>query len=461
MPRSPNFPPGPRGQPLLGSLPAMNRDILAFFRDAVAGYGDVVGFSGLRMPFCLLAHPDYIEQVLVRDNDRFVKSFDYRVLSFVLGQGLLTSEGDVWRTQRRLAQPIFHADRVKSCVPVFLECTSAAVAELRQQTQVDIHDEMMRLALRIVSNSLFHSVLEEDVLTVRHALDSLTDAFEGFPFPLWLPFPKHVRLWGRLRRLNRLMFRMIEQRRSAPTGAHDLLDRLLAARDEQGRQMSDRQLRDELLTVFLAGHETTAIAMSFALWLIARHPAVEQRLRQEWSDVLGQRAVAADDVPKLPWTKAVLNEAMRLYPPAWVVGREARDDYSIGGYTLPRGTTIFLSQYLTHRDPRFFDHPEEFRPQRWLDESEVTHPRYAYFPFGAGPRSCIGAGFAMLEMTCLLPTLLRGVRFEAVDTSEIDVIPAITLRPRHGIRLKVRPVDDGASPSDSVTTSGATTRADP
>jgi cytochrome P450 len=442
MPRFQNFPPGPPGQPLLGSLVTMNRDILRFFRDVVDDYGDTVGFYALRMPFCLLAHPDQIEQVLVRDSHSFTKSFDYRIMAFVLGQGLLTSEGEVWRRQRQLTQPIFHADRVKSYVPIFVQRSATLAADLRDSSEVDIHDEMMRLTLLIVAEALFHSVVDEDVLIVRDALDAVAGAFEGFPVPLWLPFPSHVRLWRHLRRLDRLMYRLIAQRRSAPTDSNDLLDRLLAVRDEQGRQMSEKQLRDELLTVFLAGHETTAIALSYALWLIARHPAVEEQLQQEWSRVLQGRSVTADDVPQLVYTKAVLQEAMRLYPPAWVIGRETTDVYSIGGYTLPRGTTIFVSQYLTQRDARFFEDPEEFRPERWLDASAEKHPRYAYLPFGAGPRSCIGAGFAMLEMTCVLPTLLREVHFEAVDDA-IELLPAITLRPRSGIRLRV--ASDAAS----------------
>jgi cytochrome P450 len=459
------FPPGPAGKPLIGSLLDLQRDILGFISGSIREYGDVVGFRVFGKPFCILGHPDYIEQVLVRDSAQFIKSLDYRKLSAVVGQGLLTSEGEVWRRQRKLAQPLFHNDRVKGYVPIFVRQAQRLAVAWDAREETDVHADMMRLTLRIVTESLFHTAIDDDVETVAVSLTRITEAFLGFPFPYWMPFPRHVRSWGALWRLNGVIYRMIRERRTGQAvpdmisqdaasqirsesgadavmhsmtygDAPDLLSLLLNARDDEGRPMSDRQLRDELITVFLAGHETTAIALAFALWLIARHPDVEQRLIREWSGALGEREVTAADLPQLDYTRAVLQETMRLYPPAWFIGRESTSTYDIGGHRLPRGTTFFLCPIAVHRDARFFSDPERFDPDRWLGDGPKS-PRYAYFPFGAGPRSCIGANFAMLEMTAVLPTLLRGRRLVPEQDGAIDLLPAVTLRPRHGIPMRI------------------------
>jgi len=438
----PTFPPGPRGQPFLGSFNDLQRDILGFMSRAVREHGDVVGFHVFGKPFCILGHPELIEQVLVRDASKFIKSIDYRKLAGVLGTGLLTSEGETWRKQRTLAQPIFHNDRVKAYVPIFVRRAQQMADEWRRRGTIDAHAEMMRLTLEIVCEALFQSAIEADVPTIDRALDAITRAFMGFPFPLWMPLPRHIRAWRQLKRLNAIIYRMIGERktelaRGTPPG-NDLLSLLLLARDDTGRPMSDRQLRDELITVFLAGHETTAIVLTFAIDLIGRHPDVESKLRTEWAEHLGNREVTAADLPQLEYTRAALQETMRLYPPAWFIGREPIEDYEIGEYQVSRGTTFFLCPIQLQRDARFFPDPLRFDPTRWADDAATKPPRYAYFPFGAGQRSCIGAGFAMLEMTAALPTLLRGIEFELVDHSPIEVLPAVTLRPAREIGVRVK-----------------------
>lgn len=439
----PPYPPGPRGLPLIGSFRDLQRDILGFIARSVRDYGDVVGFHVFGKPFCIVGHPELIEQVLVRDSAKFVKSMDYRKLAGVVGQGLLTSEGETWRRQRRLAQPIFHNDRVKEYVPIFSRRAQQMATDWRTRGEIDVHAEMMRLTLEIVCEALFRSEIEADVPTIDRALDSITRAFMGFPFPWWAPLPQHLRAKRELRRLDAIIYRMIGERKSelaggGPAGS-DLLSLLLTARDESGELMSDRQLRDELTTVFLAGHETTAIVLTFAIDQIGRHPDVESQLRAEWGALPGDRELTAGDLPQLEYTRSVLQETMRLYPPAWFIGREATEAYEIGGYQVSRGTTFFLCPFQLQRDARFFPDPLRFDPGRWLDGAAHKPPRYAYFPFGAGPRSCIGAGFAMLEMTAVLPTLLRGSRIELTDRSPIGLLPAVTLRPQREIRARVVP----------------------
>ncbi|MFO1094073.1 MAG: cytochrome P450 [Planctomycetaceae bacterium] len=440
----PRFPPGPRGQPLIGSFTELQRDILGFIDRSVREYGDVVGFRIFGKPFCILGHPELIEQVLVRDSDKFIKSLDYRKLAGVVGQGLLTSEGETWRRQRKLAQPIFHNDRVKDYLPIFVRRAQQMAENWRARGEIDVHGEMMRLTLEIVCEALFRAQIEADVPAIDRALDAITRAFMGFPFPLWIPLPRHLRARRQLKRLDAIIYRMIGERKAelarGDAPGNDLLSLLLTARDDSGRPMSDRQLRDELITVFLAGHETTAIVLTFAIDLIARHPDVESRLRAEWEQLPATGELTAVDLAPLDYTRAVLQETMRLYPPAWFIGRETINDYEIGGYQVSRGTTFFLCPFQLHRDERFFPDPLRFDPGRWQVGAAHKPPRYAYFPFGAGLRSCIGAGFAMLEMAAALPMLLRGNKFTLTDMSPIELLPAVTLRPGRAIRARVEPL---------------------
>ena len=438
----PPFPPGPRGQLLLGSFNDLQRDILGFISRSVREHGDVVGFRVFGKPFCIVGHPDLVEQVLVKDAPKFIKSMDYRKLADVLGQGLLTSEGETWRKQRTLAQPIFHNDRVKDYVPIFARRAQRMADEWLRRGEVDLHAEMMRLTLEIVCEALFRASIEAEVPTIDGALEAITRAFMGFPFPMWMPLPRHVRAWRGVKRLDAIIYRMIAERKAelaagAPPGS-DLLSLLLAARDDAGQPMADRQLRDELITVFMAGHETTAIALTFAIDQIARAPGIAERLRTEWHEQLDGREVTAGDLPQLDLTRGVLQEAMRLYPPAWFIGRETVARYRIGEYELPPGTTLFLCPIQIQRDGRFFPDPLSFHPDRWLDAQAEKPPRYAYFPFGAGQRSCVGAGFAMLEMTAVLPTLLRECDVTLTDESPIELLPAVTLRPSRSLKARVQ-----------------------
>lgn len=440
-------PPGPKGGRVLGNFVELRRDFLGFLADLVREYGDVATFRIAHIRTVLVNDPELIEHVLVRDAGSYRKAWDYRQIKFVLGEGLLTSEGEFHKRQRALSLPAFRHDRIAGYADVFASHAERTAESWfdgsTRQTTIDVNSETSRLALDVVAETLFGSDVGAHADVVSKALHATNRQFEAMftgvvPLPMWFPTPGNFAARRGIRRLKRVIDGLIQDRRRNDRGpSTDLLSMLLSARDDDGRGMSDRQLRDEVMTVFLAGHETTAIALAFCFWLIARHPAVEQKLLDEYADVLGGRPATAVDVPRLTYTTAVIKEAMRLYPPAWSFGREAVSDTMLGDFAIPRGTQILIAQWLVHRDARYFDAPDDFRPERWLDDLERRNPRYAYFPFGGGSRACIGAGFAMMEMAVILPTILRRVRFEDVPGQKVDLLPAVTLRPRTGIELRV------------------------
>lgn len=436
------LPPGPRGHFLVGSLPDMRPSMLDFLAGLVRDHGDVVFFRVAHFKCCFINDAELIEQVLVRDCFDYLKSWDHRQLKHILGKGLLTSEGEFWRRQRRLAQPAFHHKRIERYVSAFQRHGEKMLARWDDGNTIDVHKEMMRVTLHIVTEALFSSQVEAEANIVGEAMEVVSRRWEQMvhgtlPIPLWLPTPGNIRLRRHLRRLDRIVYRFIREHRDRGGELDDVVSMLMTARDDAGRQMSDRQLRDEIITLFLAGHETTAIALSFCLYLIAQHPEVEEKLLAEYREQLGGRAPTPEDVPRLDYTKAVIDESMRLYPPAWGLGREATKHTELGDYWIPKKTQVFLSQYITHRNRRYFPDPERFDPDRWLGEFRKQLPRCAFFPFGAGPRTCIGAGFAVCEMTVLLPVMLQAYHFSIVPDHHVELMPAITLRPKYGIRMTV------------------------
>ncbi|HWP28608.1 MAG TPA: cytochrome P450, partial [Chloroflexota bacterium] len=341
-----------------------------------------------------------------------------------------------------LIQPAFHRQQLAAYSEIMVACTEQLLATWRDGEVRDIHQEMMRLTLQIVARALFGADVADEAAVVDEALRVALERFGtrlsslAFLLPDTLPTPDN---WGFLRaarRLDAIVYRIIAARRASGADRGDLLSILLRARDEaDGGGMTDRQLHDEVMTLLLAGHETTAIALSWTWYLLSQHPAVEARLLAELQAVLGGRAPTAEDLPRLPYTEWVLWEALRLYPPAWALAREAVQDCEIGGYPVPAGTIVVMSQWLLHRDPRYFDAPERFLPERWADGLAKRLPRYAYFPFGGGPRLCIGAGFASLEAALVLATVLPRFRLTLVPGHPIALWPSVTLRPRYGIRM--------------------------
>lgn len=431
------LPPGPKGTLVGGSLRDFTTRRLDFFLDVARQYGDLASFRfGPRRVF-LASHPDLIEQVLVTDAKHYVKHFGARVYKPVLGNGLVTSEGDFWLRQRKLSQPAFLKQRVLSYAPVMAELTRRMLDGWKHATPVDVHFEFSGLTSAIALKTLFGlddpGDREEFVTTLRLAFDLLSERFRRLlHFPLWVPTPKNLRTRRAIAHLYRVVDGFIAQGRSRNSG-DTLLDRLVHARDDDGSRMTDRQLREEAMTLYLAGHETTALTLSWSWYLLAQHPKVEEKLVAEWAAVLAGRIPTADDLPHLPYTDAVITEAMRVYPPVYLIGREATTDLELGGYRVKKGTTIFMSQWVSHRDPRYFPDPEEFRPERWLDGLARRLPKYAYYPFGGGPRVCIGNTFALMEAAIILAAVGQKYRFTLEPDPPVEPQPQITLLPKSGI----------------------------
>lgn len=436
------LPPGPKGTLIKGVLDDYRRDALGFFTSCARNYGDFVPLRFGPQKVFLVSHPDMIDEALVQKYRSFVKGPALRNNRRVFGNGLLTSEGDFWRQQRKLAQPAFHRDRVNAYAEVMVDSTLRRISQWQDGETRDIHEEMMRITMEIAAKTLFGTVVEDIAEEVAGCMNLLqTGVMRRFQalinLPDWIPTPTHIRLLRAVKTLDRIVYRFIEERRTAGQDRGDLLTALLNARGENNERMSDQQLRDEVLTLFLAGHETTALALTWTLMLLAQNPDIMTRLQQEVDYALDGRPPTIDDRPSLPYTEWVVLESMRLYPPAWAIARTAIEPCSLSGYPVPRGTMILILQWIVHRDPRWFDNPEQFLPERWAGDFAKSLPRHAYFPFGGGPRTCIGNTFSMVEAVMLLATLVQRFSFHLVPGQNIVLQPAITLRPEHGLHMTV------------------------
>src|SRR5689334_4911601 len=374
----PGAPPGPKGEPFLGSLRPFAADILGFVTGVVREYGDLVQIHLPGRITWILNRPADIEQVLLAQRTNFIKHrFFWRHVTAIFGNGLLTSEGDFWLRQRRLAAPAFHPDRIASYGAVMAELTDRLVSEWKDGETRDVHRDMMRVTMEIVSKPLFDAEVKKDLNEISRSFDLvIREIAKRFRRPIkiadWIPTPGNLRYMRGVRMLDGLVARIVAERRANPGDRGDLLSMLMAARDDDGRPMSDRQLRDETITLFLAGHETTAIALSWTLFLLAKNPETEAKLRAELASLPADRLPGAADLPRLPYTEAVVKEGLRLYPPAYVIGRESLRDCELGGYRCPAGTTIYFAPWVLHRDPRFFPGPERFGPERWLESGGST-----------------------------------------------------------------------------------------
>ncbi len=452
--RSAGNAPGPRGSFLLGSLNDRRTRPLEFFRETADRYGPVVQYwmgppvGGVRV--FLVNRPEHVHHVLQGAHAHYRKGMGYDELRVFMGNGLLTSEGDHWRKQRKLAQPAFHQKSLMQMTGTMAHATEQMLArwerELIGGEPFDVAREMMRLTLRIAGETLFSVDVSQEADRVGQAVSALIEyandvLLSPLRIPIWIPTPRNREASRQIADMNRLIHELIAERRKKPEGFNDLLSLLLASRDEEtGEGMSDSDLRDEVITLFVAGHETTANALSWTLKLLSEHPEWEQRAREEARKQFGDRSPTFEDAMKLPIIHAIVQESMRLYPPAWVIARTAAQDDVIGGFRIPKDSIVLVSPYVMHRTAEFWPDPDRFDPARFLASGESPapqHARYSYFPFGGGPRVCIGSQFAMVETQLLLGLMLRRFKIRIDPSHPIIPEPLITLRPRNGMRVTI------------------------
>jgi cytochrome P450 len=432
--------PGPGRQWLFGNLKEFGRDQLGTMTRWAREYGDLVSARFGPRNVVFANHPDLVEEVLVNQNRKFIKHYRLRQTRRTLGQGLLTSEGEFWRGQRRLAQPAFHRDRIAAYGRLMVDFTARLLESWHDGQVRDVQEDMMRLTLEIVAKTLFDAEIAGDTALASAAMETLMRSFIArtgrlLAPPHWFPTPLNLRVERAISRLERILAKVIAERRAGGEDRGDLLSMLLHAQDEEsGRQMSDQQLRDEVMTLFMAGHETTANTLAWTWVLLSAHPEAEAQLHAELDQVLGDRLPTTADLPRLKYAESVINETLRVYPTVWVIGREAIEPVELGGYSIPAGTTVFMPQWVIHRDGRWFQDPEAFRPERWEGGFLQRIHRYAYFPFGGGPRICIGNNFALMEATLILATIARKYRLKLAPDANIVPLPTITLRPAYGVK---------------------------
>jgi cytochrome P450 len=437
-----SYPPGPRRGFPFSSLIAYRSGPLPYFQNLAQRYGDLAYFRiGPQQAF-FINHPDLIKDVLVTNNQNFMKGLVLQRAKRLLGEGLLTSEGDFHRRQRRLAQPAFHRQRIASYAGVMVDYALRTSGRWYDGAKLDLSVEMMRLTLGIVGKTLFDADVEAEAGEVGEAMTVVMGLFDTLTLPFFgllskLPLPQLRRFDAARAKLDRIIFSLVEDRRRSGTDRGDLLSMLLLAQDDEGDggQMTDQQLRDELMTIFLAGHETTANALTWTWYLLSKHPEIENKLHEELDEVLGARTPVFADVANLRYTEMVLTESMRLYPPAWAIGRLSTVDCEIGGYFVPKRSLVVMSQYVMHRDERYYNDPLLFDPDRWKPEFRESRPQFAYFPFGGGPRRCIGEGFAWMEGILVLATLAQKWKLHLVPHHLVALKPVVTLRPKQGMKM--------------------------
>lgn len=436
-------PPGRRGWPLLGDLAAFSRDSTGFLLRLACEHGDVAHFRLGRQDAYQLSHPDFIRDVLVTHSKKFSKTRGLDRAKSLLGNGLLTSDGELHRRQRRILQPAFSRQRVAAHGPIMTRHASRTCDNWEDGAQFDMFDEMIRLTLSIVGETLFGVDIESSTSEIGDAMATGWEYFNRSMLPLPALVDRLPRFTAnRFERarsyLDDLVFGIIAERRASDGSGEDLLSILLRAQDEEdGTGMSDQQARDEIMTMFLAGHESTATVLTWLWFVLSRNPEVERQFHAEIDRVLQGRVPTVEDLPRLEYTRMILNESMRIFPPVWTLTRRALEDYEVGGFTLPAGSVVGVSQYVTHRDPRYFPDPDRFDPLRWTQDEVGKRPKYSYFPFGGGPRLCIGEAFGTMEALLLIATLGQHWRARVPDDFEPRFDPLITLRPKHGVPVRM------------------------
>jgi len=416
-------------------------DPLGLIDDWIATYGDAILVDMLGQATILMVHPDAMHEVLVTKARKLQKDIDYaderRGLARYLGSGLLTSDGEFWRKQRKLVAPAFHTQRINEYAETMVYFAQEQMRRWQHDMVVDVAHEMMETTLMIVAKTLFNTDVRDEARRISEAMDIVNEGvWQRSPLPTWIPTPMELKARKAKATLDEIVYGVIEERRKTEEDRGDLLSTLLLAEDDEGARMSDKQVRDEAVTLFLAGHETTANALNWTWMLLAQNPQAAAQLHAELDAVLAGRTPTLGDLPNLPYTEMVIKESMRLYPPAWSVGRLAVEDVEITGFHVPKGTSIALSFYHLHRDSRWWDEPNAFQPERFAEGRE--HRKYAYLPFGGGARVCIGNSFAMMEAQLLLATFAQRWTFDLQPGQVVTPEPRITLFPRDGLPMRIR-----------------------
>lgn len=437
------LPPGPTTNLLWDKEANIRKDVLTHFENTMRKYN---GISRGRLGpyyYVNLTKPEYIEQVFLNP-DIYIKGRDNKTLRFILGNGLVTSEGEFWLKQRRLIQPLFHKKRLQGFVEKMVESTRAMLQSWEGKTGriVDLHTEMTSVTLAIVSQTLMSTEVKGDFEKVSDALVVVMEGMMNFfRLPDWIPTPGNIKMRSNRRVLYNTIHKIIEERRQSKEQFDDLLTMLMEVEDADTRErMTDEQLRDEVITIFLAGHETTANALSYAFYLLAQHPDIKQRLVNEVNEVIGTDEMTFENLSRLTYTTMVIKEVMRLYPPVWGITRDAAEDTVIDGYLIKKGDSIAMSPYAVHRSERYWENPLKFDPDRFAPEKAKNIHRYAWFPFGGGQRFCIGNNFAMMEMQIILAMACREYNFTLAENFELKLETLVTLRPKSGVMVNLQKV---------------------
>lgn len=439
-------PQGPEGYPLFGVIPKLRKNPLNYFVSTALEYGDMARLQmGPRVMY-LVSHPDSVRYILQENNKNFIKGYDQA--KPLLGEGLVSSDGELWLRQRRLMQPMFGRTHIAELSSAMTEETAQMVERWRRRKEkefpLDVAEEMMALTQAIIVRTMFGTDLKDIADEVSRAFTTTLEYLNfvllaPFAFLYQLPTPQNLRNRRALNYLEKVIFDIIHERERNPMERQDLLGLLMGVRDEAtGTGMSDQQLRDEIMTIFLAGHETTATALAWSWYLLGKNPEWQRRLQEEVDQVLQGRMPSFDDLPKLMNTRLVFDEALRLYPPAWMFARRVVNDDCIGGFDIPAGAMLMISPYITHRLPQFWENPEGFDPERHTPARSEERPRYAYFPFSGGPRQCIGNNFALTEGVLILAMMVQSFELALAPGKTVEATPVATLRPKPGVWMYLR-----------------------
>jgi cytochrome P450 len=443
------YPPGPtinlvraiRSQ--IGSQP--KKGLLTLLLEMAQTYGDIVCYKVGPLRVYSMNHPDPIREVLSEYADKFEKGdLIKRSTGRLLGNGLFTNDGESWKRQRKLVQPAFHHQRIAAYADVMVNYSLDMLESWQGCDTRDLMDDMMALTMRVVARTLFDADLSGETNRIGEAVSTIVDTVTRkfgsvVPIPEWLPTAANRQEKQAIATMDGIIANLIAGHRASGEDRGDLLSMLLRAQDEDGSQMTDSQLRDEVMTLLISGHETTAIAATWIWYFLSQHPEVEAKLHDELEVVLGGRTPTMHNLAHLPYTDMIVKETLRLYPPATLLPRQASEDVVIGGYTLKKGSTVFISPYVVHHDPRWYPEPERFLPERWANDFEKSIPHYAYLPFGGGPRFCIGTNFAMMEIRLVLATIAQRYRLAVAPGEDVRPGAMLTLRPQNGLRMMLHP----------------------